>query len=133
MDFADWSSPTEPAIGIDLRSSGALEWLLDRYGGANRWVLRAVLSQAYQSGGSGAVLEPTAAATSAGSAREVFRDIASQGGLARCIRTIEGDEHTVPVEGVDETGQTLDDGHGANDRCATATSQSSFGFRNCAL
>jgi len=57
VDFADWSSPTEPAIGIDLTRSGALEWLLDRYGGANPTVLRAVLSQVYQAGASGAVLE----------------------------------------------------------------------------
>ena len=57
MDFADWSSPTEPAVSVDLGSSGALDWILSRYGGANPTVLRAVLSQAYVAGASGAVLE----------------------------------------------------------------------------
>lgn len=56
MNLQDWSYG-HPADAIDLTRPGALNSLLDRYGGSRPDVLTSVLAHPYASGAQSAVLE----------------------------------------------------------------------------
>lgn len=57
MNFFEWSRSDPPALLVDLREPGSLDWLLDRYGGSNPTVLESVLAQVFQLGAQMAVVE----------------------------------------------------------------------------
>ena len=56
MNLLDWSPP-QPADLIDLADPGALQFLLDRYGGSNPDVLQSILAQVFDAGARMTVIE----------------------------------------------------------------------------
>jgi len=56
LNLLDWSPP-QPADLIDLADPGALQFLLDRYGGSNPDVLQSILAQVFDAGARMTVIE----------------------------------------------------------------------------